>query len=134
MRRNAQLILSGVTSAATLLVSGWQPFERAPWLLEIFPVLIALPVIAITRNPYDKIGHLMQGFVPALVAREIFMRGGYVTGRKMTAFLCICTVIIALLPTHASDRPPCRAAMAHRPYSRYLTHAESASRNNIPNH
>ncbi len=56
-------------------------------------MLIALPVIATTRNPYDKVGHFMQGFVPALVAREIFVRGGYVTGRKMTAFLCICVVM-----------------------------------------
>lgn len=30
------------------------------------------------RNPYDKIGHLMQGFVPALVAREILLRGAWV--------------------------------------------------------
>lgn len=42
------------------------------------------------RNPYDKIGHLMQGFVPALAAREILLRGAYVRGRRMTAFLCIC--------------------------------------------
>ena len=41
------------------------------------------------RNPYDKIGHFAQGFVPALVARELFIRGGYVRGRKMTTFLCI---------------------------------------------
>ena len=26
------------------------------------------------RNPYDKIGHFFQGFVPALVAREILLR------------------------------------------------------------
>ena len=138
MTQNTELSLYGAAIAAALLVSGWQPYDRATWLLEIFPVLIALPVIAMTRerfpltplllfliclhalvliyggaysyarvplgfwmqellgttrNPYDKIGHFMQGFVPALVAREIFMRGGYVTGRKMTAFLCICTVM-----------------------------------------
>ena len=45
------------------------------------------------RNPYDKIGHFMQGFVPALIAREIFVRGGYVSGRRMTAFLCICVAL-----------------------------------------
>ena len=138
MTQNRQLALYGLAIAAALLLSGWQPYDRATWLLEVFPVLIALPVIAFTRgrfpltpllafliflhmlvliyggaytyarvplgfwmqellggarNPYDKIGHFMQGFVPALVAREIFVRGGYVTGRKMTAFLCICAVM-----------------------------------------
>jgi len=29
------------------------------------------------RNPYDKIGHFFQGFVPALAAREILLRGCY---------------------------------------------------------
>jgi putative membrane protein len=45
------------------------------------------------RNPYDKIGHLMQGFVPALAAREVLLRNGFVRGRKMTAFLCICVAL-----------------------------------------
>ena len=35
----------------------------------------------------------MQGFVPAMIAREIFLRGGYVTGPKMVAFLCICVAL-----------------------------------------
>ena len=138
MTQNTQLSLYGSAIAAALLLSGWQPYDRATWLLEIFPVLIALPVIAMTRqrfpltplllfliclhalvliyggaysyarvplgfwmqellgsarNPYDKVGHFMQGLVPALVAREILVRGSYVTGRKMTAFLCICAVM-----------------------------------------
>ena len=50
-------------------------------------------VLGTERNPYDKIGHFMQGFVPAMIAREIFVRGGYVTGRRMTAFLCICVAL-----------------------------------------
>jgi putative membrane protein len=32
----------------------------------------------------------MQGFVPALVAREILLRGAYANGNRMVAFLCIC--------------------------------------------
>jgi putative membrane protein len=32
----------------------------------------------LSRNPYDKLGHFAQGFVPALVAREIFIRQGIV--------------------------------------------------------
>jgi putative membrane protein len=49
--------------------------------------------LGLARNPYDRIGHLMQGITPALVAREIFLRGGYVAGRRMTAFLCVCVAM-----------------------------------------
>jgi len=35
----------------------------------------------------------MQGFVPALVAREILLRGAYVRGRRMTGFLCTCIAL-----------------------------------------
>jgi putative membrane protein len=45
------------------------------------------------RNPYDKVGHFMQGFVPFLVAREILLRGGYLSSRKMTAFLSLCVAM-----------------------------------------
>ena len=123
---------------AALIVSGIAPYDRATWLMEVAPVLIALPLLIATRhrypltmllsvliaahalvliaggaysyarvplgfwlqdllgtlrNPYDKIGHLMQGFVPALVAREILLRGDYVRGKRMTAFLCICVAM-----------------------------------------
>jgi putative membrane protein len=44
----------------------------------------------LARNPYDKIGHFMQGLVPALAAREILLRRGYVTTRGMAAFLSVC--------------------------------------------
>ena len=45
------------------------------------------------RNPYDKIGHFMQGFVPALLAREVLIRGAFVRGRRMLAFLVVCVVM-----------------------------------------
>jgi putative membrane protein len=35
----------------------------------------------------------MQGFVPALLAREILLRGHYVAGRRMLAFVCLCIVM-----------------------------------------
>jgi len=127
------LLLLGGTLAA-LALSGWRPYDRATWLLEVAPVLIALPILFVTRrtyplttvlyvlifahalvlilggaytyarvplgawvqqafdlsrNPYDKLGHFMQGFVPALVAREILIRGNYARGRRMVAFLCV---------------------------------------------
>jgi putative membrane protein len=34
------------------------------------------------RNNYDKVGHFFQGFVPALIAREIFIRKQVVNGQR----------------------------------------------------
>lgn len=70
--------------AVILLTGGAYTYARVPfgfWLQHMFGG---------DRNPYDKIGHFAQGFVPALVAREIFIRRDYVRGRGMIAFLCIC--------------------------------------------
>ncbi|HET7318330.1 MAG TPA: DUF2238 domain-containing protein, partial [Nitrospirota bacterium] len=47
-------------------------------------------LFSLSRNHYDRIGHFMQGFVPALLAREILLRGGFVTNRRMAAFLAVC--------------------------------------------
>ena len=114
-----------------LIVSSIAPYDRITWLMEVLPVLIAMPILfatrhsfrltsllyilialhalvligggaytyarvplgywlqdllGSTRNPYDKIGHFMQGFVPAMVAREILIRCDYVRGRKMLDF------------------------------------------------
>jgi putative membrane protein len=66
--------------ALILIVGGAYTYARVPlgyWLQDW---------LGLARNPYDRIGHLMQGITPALVAREIFLRGGYVAGRRMTAF------------------------------------------------
>ena len=49
--------------------------------------------LGLARNPYDKLGHFVQGFVPALIAREILVRGAYVRGARMTAFLCVCVAL-----------------------------------------
>ncbi len=70
--------------ALVLIAGGAWTYARVPlgfWIQDW---------LGIGRNPYDKIGHFMQGFVPALAAREILLRGGYVRGLKMAAFLCIC--------------------------------------------
>jgi hypothetical protein len=49
----------------------------------------------LSRNPYDKLGHFFQGLVPALAAREILLRSGYVRGRKMVGFL-VCCIALAI--------------------------------------
>jgi putative membrane protein len=63
-----------------LILGGTYTYARVPlgsWLQDLF---------ALGRNPYDKIGHFMQGFVPAMAAREILLRGRFVQGRRMAAF------------------------------------------------
>jgi putative membrane protein len=49
------------------------------------------------RNDYDRIGHFMQGFVPALVARELITRLGVLRRKRWQFFLvtCICLAISA---------------------------------------
>lgn len=137
-RADLPLLLATLLLLVLLGWSGWQPYDRATWMMEVAPVFIALPLLwasyrrfplstllyvciflhacvlmlggaytyarvplgfalqdwlQLQRNPYDKIGHFMQGFVPALVAREILLRGAYVQGRRMLAFVCVCIVL-----------------------------------------
>ena len=132
---NRPLAAVSLVIIAGLVLSGIRPYDRTTWLLEVFPVVVALPLLwatrerfplttllytlialhaivlmvggaysyarvplgfsmqeafGLSRNPYDKIGHFMQGFVPAILSREILVRGGYVQGRRMLAFICIC--------------------------------------------
>ena len=50
------------------------------------------------RNNFDKFAHFFQGYVPAMVAREILLRLNVVSGRYWMAFIiiCICLAISAL--------------------------------------
>ena len=44
-----------------------------------------------SRNNYDKVGHFMQGFAPALIAREVYQRRQIVKPGGWLAFLTVCT-------------------------------------------
>src|SRR5512135_2502583 len=115
---NEPLILL-ILGAALLALTAIHPHDYPTWLLETFPIFIAVPVLAatyksytltplayrlvfvhalilmlgahytyaevplgywmedwfgFTRNNYDKIGHLAQGFVPAMLIREGLLR------------------------------------------------------------
>lgn len=70
--------------AIVLIAGGAYTYARVPlgfWLQDVF---------SLGRNHYDRIGHFFQGFVPALLAREVLLRGGHVANRRMAAFLAIC--------------------------------------------
>src|SRR3954468_12252483 len=142
--RTHALVVLAVAAIALLILSGWHPYDRTTWWMEVLPAIIALPILWLTynrfplttllyvcifihatvlmaggaytyarvplgfhiqewlqlsRNPYDKIGHLLQGFVPALVAREVFIRGNYIRGRRMLAFMVVC-VVLAISATY----------------------------------
>jgi len=52
----------------------------------------------LSRNNYDKVGHLAQGFVPAMITRELFIRKNVVVNRKWLSFIVvsICMAISVL--------------------------------------
>jgi putative membrane protein len=66
-----------------LMVGGHYTYAEVPlfdWLAEVFNW---------SRNNYDKLGHFAQGFVPAIVAREILLRNEVVVGRYWLWFIVI---------------------------------------------
>lgn len=122
-----------------LAASGVGPAERGTWFMETLPVMLAIPLLVLTRrrfpltallyvlvflhglilmlgghytyaevpagfwvrdllglerNHYDRLGHFAQGFVPAILAREILLRlsplrpGGWL-------FLCVTAICLA---------------------------------------
>ena len=75
-----------------LMVGGHYTYAEVPlfnWLRDSF---------GMARNNYDKIGHLAQGFIPAIIAREILLRKNIVTQKGWLSFIviCICLAISAL--------------------------------------
>ena len=137
-RAHRHLITISLIWLLGLIVSGFDPYERGTWLLEVLPAIIALPLLWFTRrtfplttllyyaiclhglvlmlggmytyarvplgfelqelfglerNPYDRIGHFFQGFAPALIAREILLRGHFVRTRGMLNFVILSMVM-----------------------------------------
>lgn len=75
-----------------LMVGGHYTYAQVPlfdWLKTYFEL---------ERNNYDKVGHFAQGFIPAIVAREILIRKDVVRGRGWLGFLvvCFCLALSAL--------------------------------------
>lgn len=81
------LYLCIVVHGVVLIVGGSYTYARVPFGFQLAEWL------GLERNPYDKIGHFLQGFVPALAAREILIRGAFVRGRRMLVFLVLCVAL-----------------------------------------
>ncbi len=126
--------------ALTFIWSAIHPYDYFTWFLEVFPVIIALPILVCTykkfpftnlsyllvllhaiilmvgghytyaevpvfnwlrdtfdlsRNYYDRVGHFAQGFVPAMIAREILIRNNVIkTGAWL--FFIVCCISLAI--------------------------------------
>ena len=136
------LLILFIVLTVVFLWSAIAPHDRLTWWLEVFPVLIALPLLVLTyknleftrlvyvlilihaiillvgghytyakvplfnwlrdtfdlsRNYYDRVGHFMQGFVPAMVAREILLKKSPLVAGRWLFFIvaCICLSISA---------------------------------------
>lgn len=81
------LYLGIFVHAAVLMLGGAYTYARVPLGFQLQEWL------GLQRNPYDRIGHFFQGFVPALAVREILLRHRVVQGRRMLAFLVLCVVL-----------------------------------------
>jgi len=127
-----------IVGTVLLVVSGIGPHDRVTWVLEVAPILIAVPILLLTarrfpltplayrlifvhalilmlgghytyaevplgfwmervfgfaRNHYDRIGHLAQGFVPAVVVREILIRRSPLAPGKWLTVLTVGMVL-----------------------------------------
>lgn len=74
-----------------LMVGGHYTYARVPagfWIRDL---------LHLGRNHYDRLGHFAQGFVPAILAREILLRRSPLRPGKMLFFLvtCVCLAISA---------------------------------------
>ncbi|WP_393101843.1 DUF2238 domain-containing protein [Streptomyces sp. LN325] len=49
--------------------------------------------LGLARNPYDRFGHLMQGFVPAVLVREVLSRTSPLRGSRWLAPLTVCACL-----------------------------------------
>jgi putative membrane protein len=73
--------------ACVLMLGGHYTYARVPlgeWMREVFDF---------QRNHYDRIGHFMQGFVPAMAARELLLRH---TGLQRGGWLFTVVTAVAL--------------------------------------
>ncbi|WP_282030092.1 DUF2238 domain-containing protein [Winogradskyella eximia] len=69
---------------AILIIGGHYTYAEVPlfdWIQETFNQ---------SRNNYDKVGHFAQGFVPAMIIREILIRKNVVRSIKWLNFVVVC--------------------------------------------
>jgi putative membrane protein len=73
--------------ALVLMAGGHYTYAEVPagdWIRDWF---------GLERNPYDRFGHLMQGFVPAILVRELLVRTSPLRGSRWLAPLTVCACL-----------------------------------------
>ena len=66
-----------------LIVGGHYTYAEMPifnWIRDTFDL---------SRNYYDRLGHFMQGFIPAMIAREIIIRNKVINKKKYLSFIAV---------------------------------------------
>jgi putative membrane protein len=83
----ALVFLHGVV----LMIGAKYTYAEVPWFNWL------RDEFGLARNYYDRVGHLVQGFVPAMVAREILLRNAVLPRGRWLFFLvtCVCLAISA---------------------------------------
>ena len=74
--------------ALILILGGHYSYARVPlgfWIQDLFDF---------SRNHYDRIGHLAQGFIPAILAREILLRTSPLKPGKWL-FVIVMSIVLA---------------------------------------
>ena len=72
-----------------LMVGGHYTYAEVPlfdWIKEVLDQ---------SRNNYDKVGHFAQGFIPAILARELLLRKEIVQGSKIWLNYIILSIVLA---------------------------------------
>jgi len=67
-----------------LIIGGHYTYAEVPlfdWIQDVFHQ---------SRNNYDKVGHFAQGFVPAMIARELLIRKNIINGKAWLNFIVVC--------------------------------------------
>ncbi|MGV9427861.1 DUF2238 domain-containing protein [Streptomyces sp. NPDC003656] len=82
-------LLCGLLAAHALVLAagGHYTYAEVPvgdWVRDTF---------GLSRNPYDRFGHLMQGFVPAILVRELLSRTSPLRGSRWLAPLTVCACL-----------------------------------------
>ncbi len=70
--------------AVILMIGGHYTYAEMPlfsWLRDEF---------GLARNYYDRVGHIAQGFVPAMIAREVLLRRSPLRPGKWLFFIVVC--------------------------------------------
>jgi putative membrane protein len=73
--------------ALLIMVGGHYTYAHVPlgfWVQDMFDL---------ARNHYDRLGHFLQGFVPAMIAREVLLRSSPLQAGKWLFFLVSCVAL-----------------------------------------